>query len=416
MTNDNDQSKNDGGRARAPETSSAVGFEAAVGSMTPEQMRAATRAASATARSSLAMAEADAERNKPRDNTLLQVNDLKMYFPVTSGIIFQRKVADIKAVDGITFEVREGETLGLVGESGCGKSTTGRAILQLYRPTAGEVVMFDPKYASASDTPEIGAEALVTADVGGGTTGVDLTKLKGGKLRAYRRRMQMIFQDPYASLNPRMSVGSIVGEPMAIHGLHKGRRKERVRELLEIVGLNPYFASRYPHEFSGGQRQRIGIARALAVEPAFIVADEPVSALDVSIQAQIINLMEDLQRDFGLTYLFIAHDLSVVRHISHRVAVMYLGKIVEITESDRLYENPLHPYTQALLSAVPIPDPQVELQRERIILTGDVPSPLNPPSGCNFHTRCPIAIDVCREEDPEMREIEPGHFARCHRV
>ena len=340
MSIDNDQTQDDSGQAMAPEHSGTEGIEAAVGSMTPEQMRAATRAASATARSSLAMAEGDAERNKPRDNTLLQVNDLKMYFPVTSGIIFQRKIADIKAVDGISFGVREGETLGLVGESGCGKSTTGRAILQLYRPTEGEVVMYDPKYASASDTPEIGAEALVTADSGAGAPGVDLTKLKGGKLRAYRRRMQMIFQDPYASLNPRMSVGSIVGEPMAIHGLHQGRRKERVRELLEIVGLNPYFASRYPHEFSGGQRQRIGIARALAVEPAFIVADEPVSALDVSIQAQIINLMEDLQRDFGLTYLFIAHDLSVVRHISHRVAVMYLGKIVEITESDRLYEKP----------------------------------------------------------------------------
>ena len=395
-------------------TDDADSSESAVGSMTPEAMRAASQAATDSARgSTVGVAGGGAERSRPRENTLLHVDNLKMYFPVTAGIIFQRKVADIKAVDGITFDVKEGETLGLVGESGCGKSTTGRAILQLYRPTAGEVVMFDPKYASASDTPEVSADALVA---GSDSPGVDLTKLKGGKLRAYRRRMQMIFQDPYASLNPRMSVGSIVGEPMAIHNLHKGRRKERVRELLETVGLNPYFASRYPHEFSGGQRQRIGIARALAVEPAFIVADEPVSALDVSIQAQIINLMEDLQRDFGLTYLFIAHDLSVVRHISHRVAVMYLGKIVELTSSDLLYENPLHPYTQALLSAVPIPDPQVERNRERIILTGDVPSPLNPPSGCNFHTRCPIAIDVCREEDPEMREIEPGHFAKCHRV
>ena len=408
MTTDNDQPQAEG-------IQKDDSFGAAAGSMTPEAMRAASQSAAQTARSSVALETGGAERNKPRDNTVLRVQDLKMYFPVTSGIIFQRKVADIKAVDGISFDVKEGETLGLVGESGCGKSTTGRAILQLYRPTAGEVVMFDTKYASASDTPEIATEAVVT-DAAGEGTGVDLTKLKGGKLRAYRRRMQMIFQDPYASLNPRMSVGSIVGEPMAIHGLHKGRRKERVRELLEIVGLNPYFASRYPHEFSGGQRQRIGIARALAVEPAFIVADEPVSALDVSIQAQIINLMEDLQRDFGLTYLFIAHDLSVVRHISHRVAVMYLGKIVELTESDRLYENPLHPYTQALLSAVPIPDPTVERTRERIILTGDVPSPLNPPPGCNFHTRCPIAIDICREEDPEMREIEPGHFAKCHRV
>ncbi|PZC44899.1 MAG: oligopeptide transport system ATP-binding protein [Chloroflexi bacterium] len=406
MTTENNQPTEDTGSS-----------ESGTGSMTPEAMRAASQAATDSAiGSTVGVADGGAERSKPRENTLLHVENLKMYFPVTAGIIFQRKVADIKAVDGLTFDVREGETLGLVGESGCGKSTTGRAILQLYRPTDGEVVMFDPKYASASDTPEVSADALVTDVAGSDSPGVDLTKLKGGKLRAYRRRMQMIFQDPYASLNPRMSVGSIVGEPMAIHNLHKGRRKERVRELLETVGLNPYFASRYPHEFSGGQRQRIGIARALAVEPAFIVADEPVSALDVSIQAQIINLMEDLQRDFGLTYLFIAHDLSVVRHISHRVAVMYLGKIVELTESDLLYENPLHPYTQALLSAVPIPDPQIERTRERIILTGDVPSPLNPPPGCNFHTRCPIAIDVCREEDPEMREIEPGHFAKCHRV
>ena len=409
MTSDNDR----------PQDAST---ETGAGSLTPEQMRERSAAAAQSAGSSLAVADSGSERSKPRDNTLLEVIDLKMYFPVTSGIIFQRHVADVKAVDGLSFHIREGETLGLVGESGCGKSTTGRAILQLYRPTAGQVVMYDPLYASASDTPEVSADAIV--DGGAGTArgngragpGVDLTKLKGGRLRSYRRRMQMIFQDPYASLNPRMSVGSIVGEPMAIHKLHKGRRKERVRELLETVGLNPYFAARYPHEFSGGQRQRIGIARALAVEPAFIVADEPVSALDVSIQAQIINLMEDLQRDFGLTYLFIAHDLSVVRHISHRVAVMYLGKIVELTESDRLYENPLHPYTQALLSAVPIPDPEVERSRERIILTGDVPSPLNPPPGCNFHTRCPIAIDICREEDPEMREIEPGHLAKCHRV
>ncbi|MEE9277058.1 MAG: oligopeptide/dipeptide ABC transporter ATP-binding protein [Dehalococcoidia bacterium] len=341
-----------------------------------------------------------------------------MYFPVTSGIIFQRKVADVKAVDGISFQIKEAETLGLVGESGCGKSTTGRAILQLNRPTAGRVIMYEPQAARASDTPDV-SEALVSTENGNGATqgrGIDLTKLKGGKLRAFRRRMQMIFQDPYASLNPRMSVGSIIAEPMTIHGLHKGRRKEHVRELLDTVGLNPYFASRYPHEFSGGQRQRIGIARALAVEPAFIVADEPVSALDVSIQAQIINLMEDLQRNFGLTYLFIAHDLSVVRHISHRVAVMYLGKIVELTDSDTLYENPLHPYTQALLSAVPIPDPTVERRRERIILTGDVPSPLNPPPGCNFHTRCPIAIDQCRVEDPAWREVQSGHWVKCLRV
>jgi len=321
--------------------------------------------------------------------TLLSVKDLKMYFPVTSGLIFQHKVADVKAVDGVSFDIRRGETLGLVGESGCGKSTTGRAILQLYRPTAGTV--------------EFG--------------GQDLTKVHSGELRRFRRRMQMIFQDPYASLNPRMSVGSIIAEPLAIHGLAKGRaRKERVQELLRVVGLNPYYANRYPHEFSGGQRQRIGIARALAVEPDFIVCDEAVSALDVSIQAQIINLLEDLQNDFGLTYLFIAHDLSVVRHISDRVAVMYLGRIAELADRTELYENPLHPYTKALLSAVPIPDPVVEARRERIILTGDVPSPLRPPPGCNFHTRCPIAIDECRVRLPEWREVGNDHWVACHRV
>ncbi|MCZ6707381.1 MAG: ATP-binding cassette domain-containing protein [Chloroflexi bacterium] len=337
-----------------------------------------------------------------------------MYFPVTSGLFIQRKVADIKAVDGLSFYVKEGETLGLVGESGCGKSTTGRAILQLYRPTAGEVWMHESQHMHG--VASSGGDTSAPPPSSNGEGPVDLTTVKGRVLRSYRRRMQMIFQDPYASLNPRMSVGSIVGEPMAIHGLHKGRRKERVREILETVGLNPFFASRYPHEFSGGQRQRIGIARALAVEPAFIVADEPVSALDVSIQAQIINLMEDLQSDYGLTYLFIAHDLSVVRHISHRIAVMYLGKIVELADSDSLYDQPLHPYTQALISAVPIPDPTVERSRERIVLTGDVPSPLAPPPGCNFHTRCPIAIDICREEDPEWREIQPEHFTKCHRV
>jgi oligopeptide transport system ATP-binding protein len=324
-----------------------------------------------------------------KNSILVDVKDLRMYFPVTAGLIFQKKVADVKAVDGISFFIRRSETLGLVGESGCGKSTTGRAILQLYRPTTG------------------------TVDFGG----TDLTKLKGGDLRRFRRRMQMIFQDPYASLNPRMSVGSIIAEPLAIHGLAKGRaRKDRVQELLTIVGLNPYYANRYPHEFSGGQRQRIGIARALAVEPDFIVCDEPVSALDVSIQAQIINLLEDLQERFGLTYLFIAHDLSVVRHISDRVAVMYLGKIAELADRNQLYENPLHPYTKALLSAVPVPDPSVEQKRERIILTGDVPSPLRPPPGCVFHTRCPIAIDECRERIPEWREVQPDHWVACHRV
>ncbi len=393
--------------------------EAAAGTMTPERMRAAAAASVGVAAAAIGEI-ADfigTGRTEPHENTLLEVQDLKMYFPVTAGLLLKRKVADIKAVDGLTFSVREGETLGLVGESGCGKSTTGRAILQLYRPTAGNVFMSAPKYTSHIGADDDGGAQSVSLP-GGGSDGapVDLTTLTGRNLRAYRRQMQMIFQDPYASLNPRMSVGSIVSEPMVIHGLQKGRRKERVRELLETVGLNPYFASRYPHEFSGGQRQRIGIARALAVEPAFIVCDEPVSALDVSIQAQIINLLEDLQSDYGLTYLFIAHDLSVVRHISHRIAVMYLGKIVELAQSDQLYDNPLHPYTQALISAVPIPDPALERRRERLILTGDVPNPIAPPPGCNFHTRCPIAIDICREEDPEWREIVEDHFVRCHRV
>ena len=388
--------------------------EAAVGTMTPEEMRAA--AASSVGQSAAAVATLDGSgRTEPHENTLLSVDGLKMYFPVTAGLLLKRKVADIKAVDGITFSVREGETVGLVGESGCGKSTTGRAILQLYRPTAGNIFMSPPRYTSHIGSEEVVADAPDVPEVAAEGP-VDLTTLSGRNLRAYRRQMQMIFQDPYASLNPRMSVGSIVSEPMVIHGLQKGRRKERVRELLETVGLNPYFASRYPHEFSGGQRQRIGIARALAVEPAFIVCDEPVSALDVSIQAQIINLLEDLQADFGLTYLFIAHDLSVVRHISHRIAVMYLGKIVELAQSDRLYDNPLHPYTQALISAVPIPDPALERRRQRLILTGDVPNPIAPPPGCNFHTRCPIAIDICREEDPEWREVVDDHFVRCHRV
>jgi oligopeptide transport system ATP-binding protein len=321
---------------------------------------------------------------------LVNVQNLKMYFPVTAGLIFQRKIADVKAVDGVTFAVKKGETLGLVGESGCGKSTTGRAMLQLYKPTAGSVNF----------------------------EGTELTQLGGSSLRHMRRKMQMIFQDPYASLNPRMSVGSIIGEPLAIHGLAKGSRarKERIQDLMRVVGLNPYYANRYPHEFSGGQRQRIGIARALAVEPDFIVADEPVSALDVSIQAQIINLLEDLQQQFGLTYLFIAHDLSVVRHISDRVGVMYLGKLMELADRNELYENPLHPYTKALLSAVPVPDPSVEKQRERIILTGDVPSPLRPPSGCVFHTRCPIAIEECRQVIPEWRDVGGGHMVACHRV
>ncbi len=320
---------------------------------------------------------------------LLEVNNLTKYFPITQGIIFQRKVADVKAVDGLSFFIRKGETLGLVGESGCGKSTTGRTILQLYRPTAGEVFF----------------------------QGKNLAKMQSEELRKMRRNMQMIFQDPYASLNPRMTVGDIIGEPLEVHHIAKGKeKKERVQELLQIVGLNPYFVNRYPHEFSGGQRQRIGVARALAVNPAFIVCDEPISALDVSIQAQIINLLEELQQKFNLTYLFIAHDLSVVRHISDRVAVMYLGKIVELTDRTSLYKSPLHPYTKALLSAVPIPDPVVEEKRERIILVGDVPSPVNPPSGCRFHTRCPLAIDICKKVDPEFRDVGNLHFVACHVV
>ncbi len=318
---------------------------------------------------------------------LLEVAALTMHFPLTQGIIFQRQVGAVRAVDGVDFFVEKGETLGLVGESGCGKSTTGRAILQLYKPTSGSVKF----------------------------EGTELTTLGGEQMRRMRRKMQMIFQDPYASLNPRMTVGNIIGEPIEVHNLASGKAKtERVQELLRIVGLNPYFTNRYPHEFSGGQRQRIGVARALAVEPEFIVADEPISALDVSIQAQIINLLEELQSKFQLTYLFIAHDLSVVRHISDRVAVMYLGKVVELADRQELYEKPLHPYTQALLSAVPIPDPAIEQKRKRIILTGDVPSPVNPPTGCRFHTRCWKAQQICSEVDPEFIEHSPRHWAACH--
>ncbi len=320
-------------------------------------------------------------------DVLLRVDGLKMYFPITQGIVVQRHVGDVKAVDGLTFDIHQGETLGLVGESGCGKSTTGRAILQLYKPTAGQVIF----------------------------EGEDITAMRGESLRKMRRRMQMIFQDPYASLNPRMTVGNIVSEPLEVHSLFNGKeRREKVKELLDVVGLNPYFVNRYPHEFSGGQRQRIGVARALALNPDFIVCDEPISALDVSIQAQVINLLEDLQQEFGLTYLFIAHDLSVVRHISDRIAVMYLGKLVELTTRDELYANPMHPYSQALLSAVPIPDPVVEEKRQRVILEGDVPSPANPPKGCNFCTRCPKAFEPCYETEPEFKEIESGHWVACH--
>ncbi|HCH09693.1 MAG TPA: peptide ABC transporter substrate-binding protein [Dehalococcoidia bacterium] len=338
------------------------------------------------------MSQTDTQTNggTAKGETLLEVKNMKMYFPVTSGIIFQKKIADVKAVDNVSFTIAKGETLGLVGESGCGKTTTGRAILQLYKPTDGDVI-FD---------------------------GTRLNDLDNSSMRAMRRQMQIIFQDPYGSLNPRMTCGDIVGEPLIVHKLTsgKGEYRDRVDELLQTVGLNPYMADRYPHEFSGGQRQRIGIARALAVNPSFIVCDEPVSALDVSIQAQVINLLEDLQEQFGLTYLFIAHDLSVVRHISDRVAVMYLGHIVEVADRNELYDNPLHPYTRALLSAVPIPDPIVEAERERIILTGDVPSPMNPPPGCVFHTRCPVMIDECQDESPELREVSPGHWVACIRT
>jgi oligopeptide transport system ATP-binding protein len=322
---------------------------------------------------------------KAGDN-LVQVDHLKMYFPVRKGVL-QRRVGWVRAVDDVTFDVKRGETLGLVGESGCGKSTAGRAILQLYKPTAGSV-RFE---------------------------GIDLTRASTGELRRLRRNMQIVFQDPFASLNSRLTVGSIVAEPLEIHHIGGGReRQQRVFELLELVGLDRSMASRFPHEFSGGQRQRIGIARAIALNPQFIVCDEPISALDVSIQAQVVNLLQELQEQLGLTYLFIAHDLSVVRHISDRVAVMYLGKIVEITTRQLLYDRPLHPYTIALLSAVPIPDPTVERQRRRMILTGDVPSPVNPPSGCRFHTRCPFAQELCREKEPPLAEAEAGHQVACH--
>jgi oligopeptide transport system ATP-binding protein len=318
------------------------------------------------------------------NEVLLEVKSLKKYFPIKKGI-FSKTVAHVKAVDGVDFYVKNGETLGLVGESGCGKSTTGRVILRLLEATEGTVIF----------------------------QGKDIMTLGKEELQEMRRNMQIIFQDPYASLNPRMTVGDIIGEALDIHRIAKGRkREEKILELLNEVGLRPQHIRRYPHEFSGGQRQRIGIARALALYPRFIVCDEPVSALDVSIQAQIINLMEELQEKFGLTYLFIAHDLSVVKHISDRVAVMYLGKIVELADKDELYESPLHPYTRALLSAIPIPDP--ELKRQRILLEGDVPSPVDPPRGCRFHTRCREAQDICREQDPEFKDVGDGHFVACH--
>ncbi len=329
------------------------------------------------------------EANGKYTEVLLQIKNLKKHFPIRRGVL-QRQVGAVQAVDGISFDIYKGETLGLVGESGCGKSTAGRTILQLLKPTEGEVY-FD---------------------------GDDLVALRRGEMRKRRRHMQMIFQDPYASLNPRMQVGSIVGEPLSIHGIgNSASRRERVEDLLSLVGLNPYFIKRYPHEFSGGQRQRIGIARALATNPSFIVADEPISALDVSIQAQVVNLLDDLKAELGLTYLFIAHDLSMVRYISDRVAVMYLGRIVEMGERDEVYDHPLHPYTQALLSAIPIPDPDVEATRKRIILEGDVPSPVNPPAGCRFNPRCAYATDICRQEDPEYRNLGTEtqvHMVACH--
>jgi peptide/nickel transport system ATP-binding protein len=329
-----------------------------------------------------------AEVGSNRDGALVEVENLKVWFPIKSGIILDRHIGDIKAVDDVSFSISRGETLGLVGESGCGKSTVGRTILRLYEPTAGRIV-FD---------------------------GNDITTMSQNEIRPLRRRMQMVFQDPYASLNPRHSVGRIVGEPLRVHGLSgKKASSSRVRELLEIVGLPADAATRYPHEFSGGQRQRIGLARSLALNPDFIVCDEPVSALDVSIQAQIINLLENLQSDFELTYLFIAHDLAVVRHISDRIAVMYLGKIVEISAAAELYDDPLHPYTISLLSAVPIPDPVVERERDTILLAGDLPSPANPPAACRFHTRCPyVQPTLCRDEEPLLRKLGPDHVVACH--
>ena len=322
------------------------------------------------------------------DDHLIEVENLYMYFPVTAGVM-QRRIADVKAVDGISFYIKRGETLGLVGESGCGKTTTGRCILALYEITGGKIFF----------------------------EGKDITKVKGKDRRVLRRNMQLIFQDPYASLDPRMTAGDIIGEPLLVHKLVKGKEyQEQIAELFRMVELEPYMAVRYPHEFSGGQRQRIGIARALAVRPSLIICDEPVSALDVSVQAQVTQLLMRLREELNLTYLFIAHDLSVVRHISDRVAVMYLGRMAEITDSDELYANPLHPYTQALLSAVPIPNPAVDRQRKRILLTGDVPSPIFTPGGCHFHPRCSVVMDICKEQVPELRDIGGEHWVACHRV
>jgi oligopeptide transport system ATP-binding protein len=324
-----------------------------------------------------------------QNSYLVEVRNMKKYFPITRGVIFQRHIGDIKAVDDVSFNIHKGETLGLVGESGSGKTTIGRTLLRLHEPTEGEIIFDD----------------------------MDLVALEMDELRGIRRRMQMIFQDPYASLNPRMTIGTIIGEPLEVHDGLKGEEKnKRISELLELVGINASLVNRYPHEFSGGQRQRIGVARALALNPDLIVCDEPIASLDVSIQSQVVNLLKDLQEEFQLTYLFIAHDLSMVRHISDRMAVMYLGKFMELATGIEISSNPLHPYTQALMSAVPVPDPEVEEKRQRIILEGDVPSPAHPPTGCNFNTRCPVAEEICFQSDPEFGEVEPGHFAACHLV
>ncbi len=350
----------------------------------------ATTARRKTSAKSKAVVKRKTAVKKPLSEVLVEVRGLKMYFPVTEGALIPRVVAHVKAVDGISFDIMRGETLGLVGESGCGKTTTGRCILQLEKATAGDII-YD---------------------------GVNLNKLNQKELRPLRQRIQVIFQDPFSSLNPRMKIGEIISEPMLVHKTEpdKAARNARVRELLDVCGLNPKFADRYPHEMSGGQRQRVGIARALSVRPEFIICDEAVSALDVSIQAQVINLLEDLRDEFNLTYLFIAHDLSVVRHLCHRVAVMYLGSIVELADCDELYDNPLHPYTQALLNAVPIPDPSIEEKRAHQIIKGEIPSPINPPSGCVFHPRCPIAVDTCKINVPVFREIRPGHWVACSEI